>query len=573
MFDAVEEALSDLDTRVRALGTEIWIGAEPTFTDPTSVAACWWTDPEGGDKLERARALLEALAPRLHPAASTARAQGRHYPDEDEPRFALGCAFPRRKSCPPPAFAGPLEGPPIAPLPNDRAIAFLTVTPDPGVVELNAPPAPDLSTFLRWMRHSYDAAAEAGLSAVRHAWNGEEADSGGGGQLTLGGPSPAESPFFVHPATLPSLLRLVNHHPSLSYWLAPACVGSASQGPRPDEGVRERFEELAVALDRLGVRTDLSPELLWSTFGPLLVDGSGNSHRAEINVEKLWNPYFERRGQLGLVELRALRMPPSPEHYAAVAALFVALVARSVKAPFDAPLIDWGAALHDRFALPSLLREDLLAVLADLDAHGFGLGPALASRLLDGPPPIARATLGNATLTVSPAREYWPLVGDVASQERSGARLVDSSTARVELLVEAPAGAPPPRVGALGWEVPLSHLGAEGGRDRWIGAVRYSTFVPRPGLHPDLAAHEPLRVRFERGKAAREIVLHAWIPGGGVYPGLPADPEDARLRREARVQIAEAEPAALEPAPGAGFTVDLRRLRRLDCLATSAGQH
>ncbi len=560
MFDPVEEALADLDARVRALGLEIWIGAEPTFTDPASVAPCWWTDPDGGDKLARAQALLEALAPQLHPAASTARAEGRQYPDEDAPRFALGCAFPRQESCPPPAFAGPLDGAPIAPLANDRAVAFLTVTPDPGVVELNSAPAPDLSTFLRWMRHSYDAAAAAGLAAVRYRWNGQEADSGGGGQLTLGGPSPEESPFFLHPAVLPSLLRLLNHHPSLSYWLAPACVGSASQGPRPDEGVRERFEELGVALDRLGGREDLSPELLWGTFGPLLVDGSGNSHRAEINVEKLWNPYFERRGQLGLVELRALRMPPTPEHYAAVAALFVALVARSVKAPFEAPLVDWGAALHDRFALPSLLREDLVAVLADLDAHGFGLGPALASRLLDGPPPLARATLGDATLTVSPAREFWPLVGDVASQERRGARLVDSSTERLELLVEVPAGAPPPRVGAMGWHVPLSHLDVEGGRDRWIGAVRYRTFVPRPGLHPDLAAHEPVRLQFARGQEAIEIVLHAWIPGGGAYPGLPVDPEDARARRQARVMIEEAKPTALAAAAGAGFTVDLRRL-------------
>ncbi len=561
MFDPVEEALEDLDARVRELGVEIWIGAEPTFTDPASVAACWWTDPEGGDKLERARALLEALAPRLHPGASTARAEGRQYPDEDTPRFALGCAFPRKEDSALPPFSGPLEGPPIPPLPNDRAIAFLTVTPDPGVVELNAPPAPDLATFLRWMRHSYEAAAAAGLSAVRYRWNGQEADSGGGGQLTLGGPSPAESPFFVRPALLPSLLRFLNHHPSLSYWLAPACVGSASQGPRPDEDVRERFEELGVALDRLGVRTDLDPELLWGTFGPLLVDGSGNSHRAEVNVEKLWNPYFEGRGRLGLVELRALRMPPSPEHYAAVAALFVALVARLAKAPFDAPLVDWGAALHDRFALPSLLRADLCEVLADLGAHGFGLGPALAARLLDGPAPLVQTTLGDATLTVSPAREFWPLVGDVASQERRGARLVDSSTERVEVLVEVPAGAAPPRVGAVGWEVPLAHLGAEGERDRWIGAVRYRAFVPRPGLHPDLAAHEPLRLYFERGGKAVEVVLHAWIPGGGAYPGLPADADDATARRAARVKVVATRPIALAKAAGTGFTVDLRRLQ------------
>jgi uncharacterized protein (DUF2126 family) len=490
-----------------------------------------------------------------------ARAEGRHYPDEDAPRFALACAFSRDPAGPAPAFSGALDGPPLPPLPNDRAIAFLTVTPDPGVVELNAAPAPDLGTFLRWMRHAYEAAAGAGLSAVRYRWNGQEADSGGGGQLTLGGPSPEESPFFLHPTALPSLLRLLNHHPSLSYWLAPECVGSASQGPRPDEGVRERFEELAVALDRLGTRADLTPELLFGTFGPLLVDGSGNAHRAEVNVEKLWNPHFERRGQLGLVELRSLRMPKTPEHYAAVAALFVALLARVVKAPFDAPLVDWGAALHDRFALPTVQRQDLVEVLADLDALGFGLGPALSSHLLDGPPPIAKATLGDATLTISAAREFWPLVGDVASQERRGARLVDSSTERLELLAETPAGAPPPPVGALGWEVPLSPLGLHGGRARWIGAVRYRAFVPRPGLHPDLAAQEPLVLHVAGGERALDITLQAWAPGGGAYPCLPADPEEARRRRAARVCIAETEPVALALVPGAGLTVDLRRLK------------
>ncbi|HEU5055946.1 MAG TPA: transglutaminase family protein, partial [Kofleriaceae bacterium] len=454
---------------------------------------------------------------------------GRQFPDEPAPRFCWAARWP--------GTAVPL-----------------TVTPDPGVVEVNMAPAPDLATYARWAALVHQAAGEAGLSAVRYRYNGDAVDSGGGGQLTFGGPSPAASPFFRRPWLLPGLLRYLNHHPSLSYSFASECVGSSSQGPRPDEGVRERFEELEVAL-AAAERPDTGPDRLWSALAPLLVDAAGNSHRAEVNVEKLWNPFLPGRGMLGLVELRALRMEPSAARMVAVAALFRALLARLAAAPYREPLVDWGSALHDRFALPHVLGDDLAGVLADLEQHGVGLGPEMSALLREGPEPVAEVELGGARLLVRRALEFWALVGDVASQERRGARLVDASNSRHEILVT---GEVPGRIGAGGVEVALHPAGP----GLHLAAVRHRAYVPHPGLHPSLPAQDPLVVTWQRGGEAVAISLHGWIPGGGSYPGLPADGDQARRRRRERVVVARiGEPPALRPSPPAGaLTVDLRAL-------------
>ena len=228
--------------------------------------------------------------------------------------------------------------------------------------------------------------------------NGDGTDHGWGGHhFVMGGATPADSPFLRKPELLASLLLYWHNHPSLSYWFAGECVGAASHGPRPDEGARERYDELAVTLawlEALADRGELDPARLGAALGPLLVDASGNAHRAELNVEKLWNPgltaHGPRHGQMGLVELRAIRMPERPALLAALAVLLRAIVARLVVGGYRAPLIDWHDELHDRFALPAALALDLRHVLGDLDAHGLGV-PAQLRGLLDAwrPPGIA----------------------------------------------------------------------------------------------------------------------------------------------------------------------------------------
>jgi len=546
---------ADLRAQDRALhraGLEIWIGAEPTFTDRSSQEPPWLWQAEGGDKEARARALLLALAPRLG-AARLRRTQGRLFPGEERPRFCLGALFHRGAAGEPETSL--LDDPPgPAPMPGPGE-SWLTVTPDPGVVEVNLAPAPDLCTFAADVAQVYAAAAEAGLSAERFRFNGHATDSGGGGQVTLGGPAPERSPFFLRPRLLPRLVRYLWRHPSLSYAFAPDCAGSAGQGPRPDEGVRELYQELPVALDWLVSRGDeLTPGELWGALAPLLVDPSGNAHRAELNLEKLWNPHLPGRGRLGVVEFRALRMPATPARLAAVAALFRAVAARLAAAPFQEPPEDWGHALHDRLALPHHLAEDLREVLEDLDGAGFGLGPALRAELTRPPEAAAVLELPGARLTLTPALDFWPLIGDVASQERHAARLVDSSSARLELRVEADGS--PGVLSWRGWEIPLRSLGA----GRHLAAVRYRAFLPRPGLHPGLGPLEPLELHWAVGDAALAVALHGWRPDGGGYSGLPADAGEAATRRRERARITPALPVPTHLPRSTGLTLDLRRL-------------
>ncbi|MGA8890905.1 MAG: transglutaminase family protein, partial [Anaeromyxobacteraceae bacterium] len=499
------------DEALAASDLEIWLGAEPTFTDAASQAPHWLWLAEGGDKEERAAALLQELLARLATSFRLERPEGRLYPGEERPRFCLGATYL-------PRGGGPER--------------WLTVAPDPAVVEVNLAPAPDLATFDEHARAVYEAAAAVGLSPERFRWNGHAGDSGGGGQVTLGGPTPERSPFFVHPSLLPSLVRYLNHHPSLSYAFAPECVGSAGQGPRPDEGVRERFDELGVALDRLRQRESPGPEEIWSSLAPLLVDASGNTHRAELNVEKLWNPHLPGRGKLGVVELRALRMPSSPARLVAVGALFRAVAARLAVAPFEDPLLDWGPELHDRASLPHWLARDGDEVLRDLEVHGFTLGRGLREALAPDRDLVARVDQAGATLTIRRAPDFWPLLGDVASQEGRTARLVDASSERIELLVSSP-GTPPGRIAAQGVDVPLEAAGGP----LHVGAVRYRAFAPSPGLHPGLGPHDPLVVEWERRGEALRVELHGWKPGGGAYEGLPADGEEAARRRRDRVVV------------------------------------
>ncbi|HVE82984.1 MAG TPA: transglutaminase family protein [Myxococcales bacterium] len=552
------------DEQVARSGVSLWIGAEPTFTRRDVQDAPWLFTAEGGDKEARARELLRAIILRMEAPARLYRAQGRPYPGEQVPRFCYGALWPRGAKGPPADESG-MDQPAAPPPPWDAAQAWLTVTPDPGVVEVNLAAAPDLETFAAFSEAVYLAAGDAGLAPERYRYNGQVVDSGGGGQITLGGPSPEHSPFFLRPQLLPSLVRYLNHHPSLSYAFATECVGSASQGPRPDEGVRERFEELQVALDRLQARGDAAtPDELWQALAPLLVDSAGNTHRAELNVEKLWNPHFDGRGQLGLVELRSLRMAPLLEKMVALGALFRALAARFALQPFDEPLVEWGSALHDRFALPHFLGEDLRQVLGELEEAELGLPPLLRAALLSDEPPLAEETLKGASLSIRPALEFWPLLGDVASQEQAGARLFDPSTQRLELSLRVRSGELRGRVSAGGWEVPLQRAGASGGQEVYVGAVRYRAWVPSPGLHPGLQPVDPLEVIWERGGEALAISLHGWIPGGGLYPGLPADAEEARRRRVERVAVRRGmpPPGAKRPPPrGEGtLALDLRRL-------------
>ena len=457
------------------------------------------------------------------------------------------------------------------PPPVDNTVAWTTLTPDPAVVEINAAPAADVRHFLDMSRTLYAMAEAEGLSPYRLQYNGNVSDSGGGGQFTLGGARPAHSPFFVYPQLAPRLIRYLNQHPALSYWFAPSYVGSFSQSPRVDENVRESFSELSVALQQLAKTTDTQPEFIWRTLSPFLVDTSGNAHRSELNIEKLWNPYLPGRGCLGLVEFRAFRMMPDPQSAASIAALLRAIVALLSRQDVATELIDWGHQLHERFALPFYLRQDLDRVLMDLASAGLGLGEPI-TRCLDDDSArhIGHADIGNCRLEVDQAIEFWPLLGDAASQEGGSSRLVDASTTRLQLSLRPADGN---RVDLGGWQllagayrVPLRDEQDERGALRVMG-LRYRSFVPWTGLHPGIGAQAPVELTLlpPAGSNALRITLHEWQPQGAPYQGLPATLDEAGKRRNERFVVEEllfdpADEILVPPSHAlSDYCLDLRR--------------
>ena len=458
------------------------------------------------------------------------------------------------------------------PPPVDRTVAWTTLTPDPAVVEINAAPAADVRTFLDAGRVLYEAAESEDLSAYRLHYNGDLSESGGGGQFTLGGPTPEQSPFFEHPQLLPRMIRYFIRHPALSYWFAPSYVGSFSQSPRPDENVRESFSELSVALQHLSCTTGPQPEHIWRSLSPFLVDTSGNAHRSELNIEKLWNPYLPGRGCLGLVECRAFRMPPNAEHAASIAALLRAITAMLIRVDAVPELANWGSELHDRFALPFYLCRDLELVLADLAAAGFGLGKPIENHLLDNRPQhIGHTEIAGVRLEVDHAIEFWPLLGDAASQEGGSSRLVDASTTRIQLslrpLDNDPGRLSDWRLYANGYRLPL-RTEQDGNGTMGIAGLRYRSFEPWIGLHPGIGKQSPVELALippEGNSEALRITLHEWQPQNEAYDGLPANHQEAARRRKERFVVeqlpVDSIPLSREPPAEAltAYCLDLRR--------------
>jgi uncharacterized protein (DUF2126 family) len=335
---------------------------------------------------------------------------------------------------------------------------------------------------------------------------------------------------------------------------------------RADEQSTDSLGELRLSLALLASTGEPSPATLWQSLAPILTDPTGNSHRAEINIEKLWNPSLPGRGQLGLVEFRAFRMQQTPERAAALAALLRAIVAMLMTSESPSELVEWGHALHDRFALPLHLEADLHLVLADLGDAGLALPPPLAAELANDPwRTWAVVALAGGTLTIRRALEFWSLLGD-ASHQQGTSRLVDASTQRIELALRGE-GLDGFRLRAEDVELPLCAEVDAAGPVR-VAGLRYRSFAPSPGLHPTLGAQMPIRLVLTHPAEpeALEITLHEWRPDSAPYDGLPPDLADSKARRaercvRRRLGLHEVAPA-LDPPPEAlrECSLDLRYL-------------
>jgi uncharacterized protein (DUF2126 family) len=214
------------------------------------------------------------------------------------------------------------------PPPSSPDAFRLAVTPDPGVLEVNIPPVRSMAEYDALQHHVFDAALHAGLHAEKYLLDGRMAGSGGGHHLTLGGATPLTSPFVTRPDLLASLVTFAQHHPSLAYLFAGLFVGPTSQAPRVDEARLDSLYELEIALARARQRRPDEPPWLGDLlFRHLLADMTGNTHRAEISIDKLFDPQTPY-GRQGLIEMRAFEMPPHPRMVVAQMLLVRALVSR-----------------------------------------------------------------------------------------------------------------------------------------------------------------------------------------------------------------------------------------------------
>jgi uncharacterized protein (DUF2126 family) len=417
----------------------------------------------------------------------------------------------------------------------------------------------------------YKDAREVGLGTEKFDLDGSHTGTGGGNHVTLGGASAPDSPLLRRPDLLRSMITFWQHHPALSYLFSGRFVGPTSQSPRVDEGRDEALYELEIAFDELAKHSTSSdgesrPWMADRLLRHLLVDITGNTHRAEFCIDKLFSPGTER-GRLGLLELRAFEMPPHPRMALVQSLLVRALVARFWREPYAGPLVRWGTELHDKFLLPAYVAADIAEVTADLREHGYPfrqewLAPFLEFRF----PLIGTTDVAGVTLELRNAIEPWPVLGEEVALTTS-ARYVDSSVERLQVLVTGMT-AGRHLVTCNGVAVPLRPTGTPG---EFVAGVRYRAWAPHSALHPTIGVHAPLVFDLMdrwNGRSLGGCTYHVSHPGGTSYEHFPVNANEAEARRASRfrydrhtdgpVDLA----AAIVPTPGGDeypYTVDLRR--------------